>query len=187
MGTRQWNQCTFWAGIISHQLFSDMTLCIYSCRGTLSSLFITSPDWNWSRRLWATGKEMDFIRCWGDASAPCCHLNLRKLFIYSSKDTLIWYWRGDGDIMLCLLMWAEKQSWHQPMILLSSAEGVPVSTVCPYSVTRLSYWYAFWCYNVLMNLYSISYWLPPEHPVRFWVKYWQLIVTTENKSSKFAL
>lgn len=78
---RQWNQCTFWAQIISHQLFSDMTLCIYSCRGALSTLFITFPDWNWSLRSRATGKEMDLIRCWGAASTLCCHLKPRR-FVY---------------------------------------------------------------------------------------------------------
>lgn len=139
MEARRWNQCTFWARIISHQLFSDMTLCIYSCRGALSSLFITSPDWNWSLRLWATGKEMDLIRCWGAASTPRCHLKPRRLFIYSSKDSLMWHWRGDANIMLCLILWAQRQSWHRPMILFWSAEVVPVSTVCPYSVIRHCY------------------------------------------------
>lgn len=134
---RQWNQCTFWAQIISHQLFSDMTLCIYSCRGALSTLFITFPDWNWSlhghlirARRWTLSDAEELpVRC-------VVTWSLVDLFIYSSKGSLMWCWRVDANIMLCLIPRARRQLWHQPPILFWSAEVKPVSTVCPYSVIR---------------------------------------------------
>lgn len=50
----------------------------------LSTVFIASPDWNWSRRLWATGGEVDLIWYRGAASAPRCHLKHRGLLMRSS-------------------------------------------------------------------------------------------------------
>lgn len=133
-----------------------MTLCIYSCGGALSTLFITSPDWNWSPRSWATGKGTDLIRCRGAASTPFCHLKPRRLFIYSSKDSLMWCWRGDASIMLCLILWAQRQSWHQPVILVRSAEAVPVSVICPYSDIR----HLLHSCVIMHLLNRISPWLP---------------------------
>lgn len=106
-------------------------------RGALSTLFITSPDWNWSLWLRATGKEMDLIRCWGAASMLCCHLQNHRLFIYSSKDSVMWGWRGGTNIMPCLILWALRQSRHHPNKLFWSAEVVPVSIVCQYSAIEL--------------------------------------------------
>lgn len=132
-----------------------MTLCIYSCRGALSTLFITSPDWNWSLRLWATGKKMDLIRCWGAASMLCCHLKAHRLFIYSSKDSLMWCWRGDAKIMLCLILWAQRQivaPTHDPVLVYwgcTCLQYVHTALLDTHAVI------AFLCYNVLMELYIL--------------------------------
>ena len=161
----------FEPGIISHQLFSDMTLCISSCRGTLSTLFITSPDWNWSLWLWATGKETDLIRCRGAARVLCCHLKPRGLFIYSSKDSLMWCWRADANIILCLMLWAVRQLcctnlWSCSGLLRSYPSLLYAHTALLDTCADI----AFLCCNVLTELY-----IPPaslKHPVRVWVKYW---------------
>ena len=62
--------------------------------------------------------------------------SLVDLFIYSSKGSLMWCWRADANIMLCLIPRARRQSWHRPPIQFWSAEVEPASTVCPYSVIR---------------------------------------------------
>lgn len=117
-GMRQWNQCTF-RELRSFLISYFQTLCVYSCRGALSTLFSTSPDWNWSLRLWATGKETDLIRCRGAAGALGRHLNclsVRSRLCRDAKDMIH---------MFNFVRW----------------ETISVCTVCTYSVIRHSHCY----------------------------------------------
>lgn len=119
---------------------------------TLSTVFITSPDWNWSSRLGATGSEVDLIVYGGAASAPRCHLKHRSLFMRSSL-----------GVMLKALLF---HSWRR-QILIWSAPAVPASVVCLSSVIK----YPF-CYYIPFIMCCVTSWFLLNFLPWFESQYW---------------
>lgn len=68
---------------------------------------------------------------------PPCHLKPRRLFIYSSKDSVMWCFGSETLTRRHILfLRARRQSRLRPVIRPGSAEVVPATPVCPYSVIR---------------------------------------------------
>lgn len=103
-----------------------------------------------------------------------CHLEPRRLFIYSSKDSLMWGWRGDA--LHDAEFWAPGDDRrHQPVMVVWFCGGHASVCRVPPPPQQQHYFMLFsplhsLCSNVLTELYIPV--TPLQHPVRARVKYW---------------
>lgn len=154
-GCRWWNQCTFLSSdhfssvIFRHNIvYLQLQGRIVNSLYHISRLKLISPI--------ASHRQGDRPYQMPRSCQCCrvCHLEPRRLFIYSSKDSLMWGWRG-RRLALCLILRAGRQSQtptRDPGFGLQCADSI---IWCSFLSCILS---------VIMYLWKcISPWLP-RHP-----------------------
>lgn len=142
MWLRQWNQCTFlsldhFSSVIfrHHIVYLQLQGRIVNSLYHVSRLKLISAiaSHRQGDGLYQIPRSCQSAALSPEASEICLFILQKTLWSDTGGE--------DPNIMLCLILWARRQSWLQLLILFWSAELVPVCTLCPYSVIRASHCY----------------------------------------------